>query len=70
MHCDMSMYIGTFGHLLLRSLLSIRDRRAGLVPDAISRILWGTFGHNRQPLAKAKIFSGAANVQLRPYGVP
>jgi len=41
MHCDMSMYIGTFGHLLLRSLLSIRDRRAVLVPDAIDRILWG-----------------------------
>lgn len=41
MHCDMSIYIGTFGHLLLRSLLSIRDKRAGLVPDAIYRILWG-----------------------------
>ena len=43
MHCDMSIYIGTFGHLLLRSLLSIRDKRAGLVPDAIYRILWDDF---------------------------
>jgi len=35
MHSDISMYMGGFGHLALRSRFSIRSSRAGLFPDAI-----------------------------------
>ena len=43
MHCDISMNIGGLSHFVLRSRLSIRDRRAGVFPDAIYRILRGDF---------------------------
>jgi len=64
MHCDISMNIGGLGHFVLRSRLSIRDRRAGVFPDAIYRILKGDFRSESTTGCKAQDTFRAASTHF------